>query len=204
MKKTVQVADLKKSSVLLFRVSFFASILIFIVLFHLFPHYSLHPYVPMINRAVKVEIDPEIIENVEELPPIEKPPLPVEAESEDEIERATIAKTANFETFNKMPIPHNVETPEFVAYDTPPRPKSVVKPDYPQIAKQAGIEGTVVLQLLIDTDGRVLKTKVLKSITPDIDEAAMKAAYATIFYPAKQRDKPVRVWVSLPVIFKLK
>ncbi len=204
MKKSNKVVDLKKSKEVYFRVSLFVSLLIFILLFYLFPNYALHPYVPRVDKPTQLEdvIDP--IEKVEELPPPEKPQLPVEAESEDEIQQATIEKTANFETFDKLPLQPESETPDFKVYDTPPRPKQVVKPEYPEIAKKAGIEGTIILKLLIDVDGKVLKAKILKGLTPDLNDAAIEAAYATLFYPAKQRDKPVRVWVSMPMIFKLK
>jgi len=197
------ILDLKERYPLYFRTSILLAIVFFIFAFYLVPHYTLHPYVPRVEKATKVEEIPEQIEKVEELPPAAKPQLPVEAESEEEIEKATIEKTADFETFEKMPIQPEAETPEFVAYDTPPRPKHIVKPRYPEIAKKAGIEGTVILQLLVDVTGKVLKTKVLKGLTPDINKAAQQAAYATTFYPAKQRDKAVKVWVSYPVRFIL-
>jgi protein TonB len=201
--ENVQIADLKERFPLYFRTGLFLAVIFFIVAFFLVPHYSLHPYVPRVEKATKVEVEPEEIERVEEIEAAPKPQLPVEAESEEEIEAATIEKTADFETFDKMPIEPEAETPEFVAYDTPPRPKARVEPEYPSIAKQAGIEGTVILQLLVDTGGKVLKVKVLRSLHPELDRAAIDAAYRTTFYPAKQRDKPVKVWVSYPIRFVL-
>ena len=197
------VVDLKERYPLYYRISVLLAVVFFIVAFYLVPHYTLHPYVPRVEKATRLELEPEEIEAVEEIPPAPKPQLPVEAESEEEIEQATIEKTADFETFDKLPVQPEAETPEFVAYDTPPRPKRIVKPAYPEIAKKAGIEGTVILQLLVDVNGKVLKVKVLKRLARDLDEAAVKAAYATTFYPAKQRDKPVKVWVSYPIKFIL-
>jgi protein TonB len=198
-----KIVDLKERFPLYFRTSLLLAVLFFIVGFYLFPDYALHPYVPKVDKLTKIEDLTEQIEKVEELPAPPKPQLPVEAESEEEIQQATIEKTADFETFEKMPIEPIGETPEFVAYDTPPRPKHIIKPVYPQIAKQAGIEGTVILKLLVDVNGKVLKVKVLKKLAPDLDQAAVSSAYATLFYPAKQRDKPVKVWVSYPVRFVL-
>jgi len=196
-------SDLKRRFPLYFKTSFLLAVVFFIAGFYLAPHYTLHPYVPKVSKVTKVEELPEQIERVDEVQPQAKPQLPVEAESEAEIEKATIEKTADFETFEKLPVQPEAETPEFVAYDTPPKPKSRVKPDYPEIAKKAGIEGTVILKLLIDVDGKVLNVKVLKGLTQDTNKAAMRAAYATQFYPAKQRDKPVKVWVSYPYRFVL-
>lgn len=201
--ENVTIADLKERFPLYFRTGLFLAVIIFIAAFFLVPHYSLHPYVPKVEKATQVEVEPEEIERVEEIEAAPKPQLPVEAESEEEIEAATIEKTADFETFEKMPIEPEAETPEFVAYDTPPRPKARVEPRYPDIAKQAGIEGTVILQLLVDTSGKVLNVKVLRSLHPELDKAARDAAYQTTFYPAKQRDKPVKVWVSYPIRFVL-
>lgn len=202
MEKNI-VVDLKERFPLYFRTSILIAICIFIITFYLIPHYTLHPYVPRVEKATKVEELPEEIKRVEELPPPPKPQLPVEAESEEEIQQATIQKTADFETFEKMPVQPEAETPEFVAYDTPPRPKKIIKPVYPEISKKAGIEGTVIVKLLIDVDGNVLRVKILKGLTPDINSAAKQAALATKFYPAKQRDKPVKVWVSYPIRFVL-
>ncbi len=197
------VFDLKERFPLYFRTGMLLAILFFILGFLFAPHYTLHPYVPRVDKALQVEVEPEQLEAIEELPPAPKPQLPVEAESEEEIEAATIEKTADFETFDKMPIEPEAETPEFVAYDTPPRPKNFVRPSYPNIARTAGIEGTVILQLLVDTNGKVLEAKVLKKLHPELDRAALDAAYKTSFYPAKQRDKPVKVWVSYPIRFVL-
>ena len=94
--------------------------------------------------------------------------------------------------------------PDFVPYDTPPMPTRMVKPEYPAIARQAGIEGKVVLKLLVDLDGKVLDAKVLVSPHQSLSEAAIKAAKSSQFSPALQRDKPVRVWVAQPFDFKLR
>jgi len=202
MEKNI-IVDLKERFPLYFRTSTLITICMIIIAFYLLPHYTLHPYVPKVEKATKVESTPEQIQRVKEMAPPPKPQLPVEAESEEEIQQATIQKTADYETFEHMPVQPEAETPEFVAYDTPPRPKKIVKPVYPEIAKKAGIEGVVILKLLVDVDGRVLKAKVLKGLTPDINAAAVKAALTFVFYPAKQRDKPVKVWVSYPITFKL-
>ncbi len=98
----------------------------------------------------------------------------------------------------------------FVAYDTEPVPiggfaaihKNLT---YPDIARRAGVEGTVIIQAIIDKRGIVIDTQVLKSLGNNgCDEAAMFAIKQTRWKPALQRDKPVKVRVSIPVIFKLK
>ena len=76
---------------------------------------------------------------------------------------------------------------------------------YPEIAQEAGIEGTVVIQAFVDKKGKVTDTVVLKGIpNTGLDEAAMVAITKTKFKPAKQRDRAVGVWISIPVNFRLK
>jgi periplasmic protein TonB len=74
---------------------------------------------------------------------------------------------------------------------------------YPEIARRAGIEGKVYVQALIDENGDVVKTKILKGIGSGCDESAMKAVKETKFTPAKQEDRLVKVQVVVPVLFKL-
>jgi len=75
---------------------------------------------------------------------------------------------------------------------------------YPELARQAGIEGRVLVAVYIDKDGRVLAAKIMKSLGPSgCDEAAIKAVKTVQWKPGMQRDIPVKVWVSVPVDFKL-
>jgi TonB family protein len=77
------------------------------------------------------------------------------------------------------------------------------KLDYPQAAKKAGIEGTVVVKFVIDKTGRVSETKVMKG-----PEELSKAAQAVVkelpgFTPGLQKGKPVNVELVLPIRFAL-
>jgi len=99
-----------------------------------------------------------------------------------------------------------IPTPEqFVAYDFPPTPVKLVEPEYPDICRKAGVEGKVFVQLLLDLDGHVMDARVAKSSgNAALDEAALVAGKQSLFTPAKQRDKPVRVWVIYPYSFQLR
>ena len=86
-----------------------------------------------------------------------------------------------------------------------PRPLTPVRPMYPEIAYEAGIEGVVVVQAFIDKKGKVKDTIILKGIpNTGLDEAAMEAIRKTRFLPAKKENIPVGVWIDIPVNFKLK
>jgi protein TonB len=78
-----------------------------------------------------------------------------------------------------------------------------VRPEYPDIARRAGIEGTVWVKILVDKEGRVKKAIVLKSDSEIFDEPAIKAALQWVFAPAMMNKGPVAVWVALPFRFQL-
>ncbi len=105
------------------------------------------------------------------------------------------------------------EPPRFAAYDVPPMPvggfAAIQKNlSYPENARKNHIEGAVILHVLISKSGRVLKTKILKSVHAEMDSAAVRAIRKTKWTPAfrKKNGKkiPVQVWVSIPVVFRLK
>ena len=74
---------------------------------------------------------------------------------------------------------------------------------YPEIAKRAGVEGRVFVKALIDENGSVVGTSVIKGIGGGCDEAAMDAVKKAKFTPGRQRGKPVKVQVTVPILFKL-
>ncbi|HSP87332.1 MAG TPA: energy transducer TonB [Ignavibacteriaceae bacterium] len=78
------------------------------------------------------------------------------------------------------------------------------KINYPVIAIKAGVEGRVIVRAFVDESGTVAKAEIIKGIGAGCDEAALKAVVMTKFNPGKQRGIPVKVQVSIPVVFKLK
>jgi periplasmic protein TonB len=92
---------------------------------------------------------------------------------------------------------------DFVPYEKAPMVVKRPAPVYPEIARKAGVEGTVWLKLWIDKEGKVKKAIVVKSDSEVLDQAAIDAAMQWVFTPALQRDKPVAVWMSIPFKFKL-
>jgi len=69
---------------------------------------------------------------------------------------------------------------------------------------EAGVEGTVRLRLYINEDGKVEETLIEQGIPKTgLNEAAIEAVTKTKWKPAMQRDKPVGVWYSVSIIFRL-
>ncbi len=91
---------------------------------------------------------------------------------------------------------------EYVYVEELPEAITKVQPLYPDLAREAGVDGQVMVQALVGKDGRVKDTKVVKSI-PMLDEAAIAAVKQWVFKPALSNNKPVAVWVAVPVRFSL-
>jgi len=78
-----------------------------------------------------------------------------------------------------------------------------VKPEYPEEARDKGIEGTVVLVALVNEEGRVEDVAVETGVDPLLDQAAMRAAYHTPFFPYRIEGTAQAVFVRMPYRFEL-
>src|SRR5688572_29838928 len=87
-------------------------------------------------------------------------------------------------------------------YDQPPRPIKITRPQYPQEAFVKKIEGMVELRILIDTNGRVVRAEVVKSI-PLLDAAAIRTVHEWVFAPAVKNGRPVATIATAPVTFRI-
>jgi TonB family protein len=84
----------------------------------------------------------------------------------------------------------------------PPDRTFNVKPEYPAIAISARVSGSVIIEAVIGTDGRVSDAKVLRSI-PLLDEAALKAVRQWRYSPTLLNGVPVPVLMTVTVTFTL-
>ena len=89
-----------------------------------------------------------------------------------------------------------------VKLDKLPEVLKQAQPSYPPAARKAGIEGMVVVKVMVDTSGNVEKAEIVKSI-PELDEAAIEAARKFKFKAASLHEKQVSRWVTIPFHFKL-
>jgi len=79
--------------------------------------------------------------------------------------------------------------------------KSIV---YPEMARKAGIEGQVVVRVLVGKDGKPKKSVVQYTDSQMLDQAAKNAVMKQVFTPAIQNGQPITCWVSIPIKFKLR
>jgi protein TonB len=86
---------------------------------------------------------------------------------------------------------------------TPPVPVSTPPPVYPAIARTGRIDGTVILDVVIDETGRVRNATVLRSI-PTLDRAALDAITSWRYEPARLNGIPIAVSMTVTVRFTLR
>lgn len=92
---------------------------------------------------------------------------------------------------------------QFVPVEIEPEMIYRHQPEYPRLAKQAGITGVVWVKALVDKEGTVRQAMVAKSSgTVSLDEFAVSAAYKNKFKPGIQNGRPIAVWVTYRVEFK--
>jgi periplasmic protein TonB len=87
-------------------------------------------------------------------------------------------------------------------YDTPPRPIKLTRPTYPQEAFIKKVEGAVLVEILISSEGRVVRARVIQSV-PLLDQAALQCVREWVFQPALKHGRPVATIAQAPVNFRI-
>ena len=181
------------------------AVILHIALFVLSPPFTFKPYKLKEEQFVVVDVP----DNIEIPPPpkeIQMPSVPVEAADDEDADTEDMPETT-FDDFDKMPPPPppgGGDSGVFLAFDEPPILQHFEIPGYPTLAREAGIEGTVRIKVLVSADGKVVTAEILSSdVTPAMEQSALAAAKKCRFKPAKQRTQPVKANVVIPFSFRL-
>jgi TonB family protein len=171
------------------------------------------PTVPQINVAqevAKIAAPPPKIAVPEPVPDEQAaaPTIATQTEMSEALEPITVQDlgTGNG-TGDSLVVDQDIDTSpapfDFVAVEQEPALVSIAQPVYPDVAKKAGIEGTVTMRVLVGKDGKVKNAMYIDG--PEaLKDAADTCARTAVFRPALQDHKPVEVWVMVPVTFKLR
>lgn len=141
-------------------------------------------------------------------------------EDDAEIEETTIASTEDNAEFVEIQddVPIVVEEPEEeeqifqVVENQPEFPGGMAElmkflqknMKYPSICQEQGIQGRVIVQFVVNTDGSIVDAQVVKPVNPYLDKEALRVvSIMPKWSPGKQRGKAVRVRFTLPVTFRL-
>lgn len=112
----------------------------------------------------------------------------------------TIAKAIDNEKSDGEALPVAID--EFLVTKMP-RLKKEIRLPYPAQAKAQGIEGTVILEILIDETGKVRSAKLIQGVGAGLDEAALEAIRSFEFEPAQMENKAVAVKIRYAYKFVL-
>jgi protein TonB len=189
------------------RWSALAAVIIVLVGALISPNYIPNPYKLRQEEFEVVDIDDQEVIDIPP-PPVEAPPPPkvIEAAPDDEVsddvdiadtlmdlDMAISSSMGNFQIADEG----------FVASSTNPTITFWAKPKYPEVARMAQVEGTVIVKVLVGPGGDVMQAQVIQSVHPLLNKAAIAAAYKCKFLPGKQRNIPVKAWMALPFNFRL-
>jgi len=172
----------------------------------LWPGYEAKPYVLRQKEVLELVVLEPLPLVVEPPKPMEIPRLPpiIEAANPDDPDAVdTIPDLMPFSTpFVKVrqPPPNGMG---FIPSSAEPVLTHHVKADYPEIARRAGLEGTVLIHARVNARGQVDRVEIIQGVHPLLDKAAQAAALRCRFTPAKQREVSVPVWVAIPYRFRL-
>ena len=149
----------------------------------------------------------------EKPPPPPRPPVPVEVPNDEVIDEQILNIDAelNLDRELEMPPPPAEEEEEnfFVVVEQMPEIKGGLASiqrcvNYPDMARKAGIEGRVIVQFIVNEQGKVEdNAKVVRGIGGGADEEALRCVKQAEFRPGMQRGEPVRVQFSVPVVYNL-
>lgn len=197
--------------------SMIASLVIVISAFKFFPHIESQGKVFNVAQELfKVEDISASVQDKPILPPPARPQIIVATPSDEILKDVDISSNELDINQEVAPPPKemtgnrngDVEPQFFVVVEEMPEPIGGIEAiqkniKYPEIARRAGIEGTVFVLAYLDERGNVVKTEITKGLPGGLNEAAMDAVKLTKFIPGKQRGKAVKVKVVIPIKFVL-
>lgn len=187
-----------------YRQSTALAVIILVLLFAFFPPFEFTPYRLQAEEFQVIEIP----ENYEVPPPpkeVPQPPHKIDPVDDGE-DTSDLIPPTTFDELGDFPDPPKLtnRTQGFTAFDQMPFPEYLASPVYPSLAREAGIEGTVMLRARIGLDHKVHEAVVMSSdVTPAMEKAAVEAALKCRYKPAKQRNIEVEVWVPIIIHFQL-
>lgn len=205
-------ADLRNYYTVFLQLGMVAVLLIFIVAMKV-EFVSEKQEVDLVQEQEVIEME-EVTQTKQEEkpPPPPRPQVPVEVPNDEIIEDQEINIDAEINMDEPLPEPEEPQEEEeedfFVAVENMPELKGGLgelqkKIRYPEMARKAGIEGRVIIQFIVNEEGKVEDPRVVRGIGGGADEEALRVVKEAEFEPGRQRGKPVRVQYSLPITFRL-
>jgi len=196
-----------------FEGSLSASLTIVILLFLFFPDVKPAQGIRASGQEIVTIEEVEHTRQITKAPPPPRPAIPIEAPSDEVLEDVDLTSSELDISEEVAPPPPQSAGDEdehyFVAVEDMPQIIGGVEAlvrvlEYPEIALRAQVQGRVYVLAYVNEKGDVTKTELLKGIGAGCDEAALSAVRKIRFVPGKQRGLPVKVKVSVPVLFRIR
>lgn len=159
-------------------------------------------------EAPKIPVLSDLIDIVEDDIKVEDNFMSLEDDANLGVEIMDYVEEVKEEVVEEEAIPFQLveEKPSFNGGDANEFSKWVnSKLQYPEIAKENGVQGRVTLQFTVNPDGSVSNVKVLRGVDSSLDKEAVRVvSMSPKWKPGKQRDRAVKVTYTFPVIFQLR
>jgi len=137
-----------------------------------------------LEEEFTIDVDADVFTEVQEF-------TPIEIEEEEEVEDDVIFTVVE-------------DQPEFPGGEEARQRFLEDNLRYPTMAREAGIQGTVFVTFVVETDGSVTDVRVLRGIGGGCDEEAVRVVQMMPRWePGRQRGQPVRVQFNMPIRFRL-
>jgi periplasmic protein TonB len=204
-------ADLRRSYNKVFGICNVITLVATILVAVIYPSFEANASDNKKKQIIIETVDIPETQQVKRPPPPPRPAVPIETESDDVPDDVTIESTdLDFDdAMVDLPPPpppgeeeEVEEILEFYMVEDKPEAIHQVAPTYPEIARKAGLTGKVFLKFLVGKDGRVSNVQVLRG-QEIFKQPAIDAIMQFRFKPARQNDKPVAVWMTQPISFRL-
>lgn len=223
LKKSIK-ADLEWRKPIFFQIGIFLSLLIVLAMFELFGTSEKEAIEFEYNGAIVTEDVILQTEQPKELPP--PPPAPmtttiieiiddnIKIETDFEVDAESDESTVTQEYEYVEYVPEEVQEEEiFVVVEESPEFPGGEEARlkflhdniaYPRIARDAGVEGRVIVGFVVEPDGRISNVKIIRGKVQSLDEEALRVTkMMPRWKPGKQRGKSVRVQFTMPITFLL-
>jgi len=151
-------------------------------------------------KEIKVPVPPPDVEITEPKPkPTTDDPPPVPAEKNEEYrctDDGTLARILDPDDIGELVVSGKEVDTRAVITSRP-------KPSYTKEARRIGVQGFVVLRLLLSSRAKVGRVRVVKGLPAGLTENAIRAACKMEFKPAMKGGQPVAQWVTAEYVFRL-
>lgn len=215
-------ADLTRKTNLFFAIGLVVSLMLIIVAFE----WKTYDEVEVVNMGVVDDDFEELVDiPITEQPPPPPPKIqqPEIVEVPDEEIEEEVELDINLDVEEEAVVEEIVFEPEaapkeekvekiFEVVEEQPTPEGGMEAfyntvrknlKYPAQASRMGVEGRVFVQFVVDENGNVSEVKAVKGIGHGADEEAVRVIKLTKWTPGKQRGRPVKVRMVMPILFQL-